>query len=468
MRRGQGAQSILDQGIFFEPLLSLYRKLKEPSRSLFVQIVTGSVFTNFDFYQYGYLADPICTECGEGVDSVFHRCYSCPMVEARAKRALGETLFNDIIAAGETGLMGTRCIAPQPISRSLPSDTQIIRTINMYEGDTFDDDDVYGDGSCSFPTVSVLRRAGFALVQVDPEGALVRAVYGTLPPHYPQTPLAAEYAAFSAGTELCRNANFVGDCAEVIRSYRLGHAAAVKGTNPFADFWKALHRTVPHWERHVSAITKVKAHKTLEDVQAARGNVKHFWGNFEADRLAKEAVDLHPCQADDVKQYKKARRVLHDIAHHMLDTLSDLHLKRATQEKFPRLPNGFKAYTRDPKLGHRYVWNGSFWYCNVCCFRSSSPLPLGTSRDVCVGYSPFDRLREDSRGHKLYVAFDNDDSSRVIFCFRCWAYGTAYPRQLRSQCTGAPGVEGSSNKFYLVRGKHPASKLPFSNPMRLR
>ena len=461
------AQELYEAGLFFQPLRALFNKLPPVSKLLLVQIVTDGVFTNYSLFNMGYLCDPVCPDCGESVDTVLHRCFTCPRIEARARLAVGNSTFDNIVSAGDRGLLGTRCLMPQPLTKSRPAATQIIKAINFEAGDEFSDCEVFGDGSCANPSIPELSRSGFALVQVDSEGNLQKAVYGTLPPQYPQDPLAAEYAAFAAAYQLSSRVTYVGDCSEVLRAFGKGPRAAQQGDNPHACVWKQLLREEPDCLARVSSVTKVKAHKSIEQVEAEGGNLKHFHGNAEADRLAKEAVLLHPCFQDDARNYKRDKSSLTQVAYHMVDTLLALHNSRGDNKtKYPRLPAHVVPKGEVVRRQNQYVWNGSFWFCNICFLRTSSPVSLSSSRRNCIGFSPFSDLQIDPRGHNLLLAFA-DESEFILFCSKCWCYGSVFPRDLTIACRGKPSVEGSSNGFYLRKGVHPRSRRPFSRPFPL-
>ena len=152
----------------------------------------------------------------------------------------------------------------------------------------------------------------------------------------------------------------------------------------------------------------------------------------------------------------------------MVDTLNVLHTSRMQSvEMYPRLPRGRALSAMSGPNAHSYVWNGKFWFCNVCFLRTSSPSSLSSSRRHCIGFSPFDRFRLDSRGHTLWLAFASQEEGHpIICCSKCWFYGSVFVKGLNSPCEGGPTV-GSSTKFYLSRGLHPISHLPFSKPVAL-
>ena len=214
---------LLGAGVFYQPLVSLYRKLDSFNASILHNICTNGIFTNTDLVDLGYNIDPVCKACNNSLDTVFHRCFTCPAIEVRAKIALGDDHFNRIISEGET-LYSTRCLAPAPFMSQTPSKELVFSTITFVEGDRFlpEGGRVYGDGSCFFPTAKPLSRAGFAVVQVNPDGSLLKGLFGAIPAGMPQTSLAGEYGALSCAYDNSMGVDFVGDCLDVINNFNGG------------------------------------------------------------------------------------------------------------------------------------------------------------------------------------------------------------------------------------------------------
>ena len=111
----------LRNGIFLQPLIEMYRGANARDKQTLLAVVTDGVFTDFDLFCLGYDVDPSCKACGASHDTIFHRCYTCPAVEGRAKIALGAALFNDILEKGEHSLLANRCIMKHPDVTAAPS-----------------------------------------------------------------------------------------------------------------------------------------------------------------------------------------------------------------------------------------------------------------------------------------------------------------------------------------------------------
>lgn len=159
-------------GIFLQPLVEMYKKVSARDKQTLLAIVTDGMFADFDLFCLGYNIDPSCKLCGASHDTIYHRCCSCPAVEGRARVALGEELFNDILAKGEDSLLANRCIMGHPVIAASPAvDGQFVY-VNTHPGDMFrvEDGGIFGDGSASNPSMKCLSRGGFSIVQINNDG----------------------------------------------------------------------------------------------------------------------------------------------------------------------------------------------------------------------------------------------------------------------------------------------------------
>ena len=326
---------------------------------------------------------------------------------------------------------------------------------------------VYGDGSCYNPTVTHLARAGFAVVNVNAEGDILRAIYGCVPRSLPQTSLSAEYAAFMCAVENCRGATYFGDCQDVLSCFGKGLGPAMRSpSSPHADVWRIMrHRYGDTLTERVSAVAKVKAHQDLDTVTNSGGDVQSYWGNFHADELAKRGADLHAVDGDDVSAYKVAKTDVTKLARHIIETMAALRQERVSNPaKAPRLP-AIPLACSSQKMSHEFRWQGRMWICQTCLFRTHSPSLVPKSRLVCTGVSPLNVILDDSKGHSLWTA-PLVGGGTIAYCSKCWSYATSYPRKLGEPCKGAP-IRTRHSKHFLSKRRHPRSRVSFLIPCRL-
>ena len=462
-------QSLRDAGIFMHPLVNLYNKWEyTASRTL----LSNGIFTNTDLCNFGYDVDPTCSDCGLALDTVFHRCYSCPGIEATARRALGNEPFDSIIEHGPDSLLATRLSTPQPQMTEGPSDVTIAEFVNMAHGYAFSSSggEVFGDGSCIYPSFAPLARAGLAIVQVSEDGNLDRAVYGAIPAALPQTSLAAEYGALSAAYDNSIGVNYVGDCEDVVRSVNGPVDAALTSRSPHACTWRLLlHRYGEALGTRVLSAIKTKAHRHLSDVEESANEKRRYWGNFLADQYAKLGGELHAPPPCDVICFKKNRVVLVKLAYHMVDVLGTLRLSRVESNgRVPRLPvlTRHVATEGSPKDSHCFKWYGKCWVCIKCFFRTVHPSSVSPTRKYCKGVSPMAAVLHADRGHRLWTS-NVHGGGEIVYCSKCWGYASAYPRKLLHDCSPVPLSCSHAIRDCILERRHPRSKARIPKPARL-
>ena len=468
-RDDEESQAIFERWLFFEPLLSLYRKLQPHQARTLIRILSNNTCTNNDLFNYGYDVDPGCALCGDGLDSSFHRCFSCTHVESRAKIALGERLFSSVINAGPNSLL-TRCFVPNPVVDSRPCEHTILRYDNFGPHDQFrpEDGELFGDGSCIFPNNKLFARAGFAIAQVDAQGALIRAIYGSIPASLPQTSLSGEMGAMSAAYDTAFKCTFVSDCAEIVRTYQLGVMCAMSANSPTACSWKLIYGRHPVPADCIQNVVKTKAHRKQEDVSMDPVDQRRFKGNQIVDELAKLGAGLHAPTDSHVKAYQTAKGDLKRLASFMVEVLADdVFLRQERFGRVPRLPTQSVLEAGPCRNKHTFIWVGRFWICSLCLHRTSS-LSSGRHMQVCCkGISCLSSILLQPQGHSLNVALLKGGGF-IMFCNKCWSYCSPTPKNLSLPCPGVPYPFGGAVKHYISNGKHPVSRIQLYKPFRVR
>ena len=467
-------RELLDHGTFFKPLLDVANSMNAYDRRTLQAIVSNGIFTDNDLYSYGYEISPLRGDCGVSADTVYHRWFACPHVNEKARDALGTQLFNSILAEGSSSLRGTRCLFPFPMLTTTPLDVPVIEYINFQAGDALSPNNgcVYGDGSCFHSSHSPIARAGFAVVQLNECNEIDKAIYGSVPARFSQTAAVAEHMAFAVADDLGEAVVYAGDCQSVLDSFNHGLAKATAANNLHACSWRAMLRARGGLPPGVVSTVKIKAHKTLEDVEAEGGSTRHFWGNHYADQLAKKGAGFHDIYEGDIRLYINTRRDVKKLARYMVDTLKDIALTRIAQfGKVPRVDQGATLRTACNSTDHMYIWQDRQWICIHCLFRTISPSSVSRSKSMCSGISPFATFLGDSRGHKLWVStLRNDTGAQILYCSDCWSYAVSSPAKskLSQACRGQSVVIRPSVKFYLLKHKHPVTRVPFARPIRLQ
>ena len=453
-------RALYDNGALFKPLINRYRSLPPPKADILLAFVSDGVFTNSQLLDFGYDIDPVCKQCNLAADTVFHQCYSCIRIEGRARLALGQPLFDDVIAGGSAGLLGTRALFAHPGVQSSPDATPTIIYYNYDTTNSFsvEDGEIFGDGSCLHPNIKCLSRAGFGIVQVSRDGILLRSIYGSVPAAYPQTSLAAEYAALSAAFEVGQSAVYTGDCAEVLRGFAGGPVLSAGPDNPHACFWKRAAALYPDWSNRLVSVIKTKAHRSLNQVENDSHEIYRFHGNQEADKAAKAGALLHAPPADEVKLYKGTRQNLLNLVDHAVDVLYETRLQRMENRvNAARLPAGTMQLKTKATGSHNFCWMGNIWMCTFCLRRSSCPNMDSVIYSKCKGTTPLDEIIRHPRGHALKAALIHGGGT-LIFCSKCFYYASPYPRKLMEPCGGKTTVINPSAEFYLRKNRHPVTR----------
>ena len=166
------SRKLLDAGVFIQPPINLYNKFDHAKAQTLLAISSDGIFTNTDLYNKGYDVNFTCSNCHQARDTIFHRCFSCPFVEHKARLALGDSLFNVILEGGDASIKGKRCLFPMPVRNIAASAQTVFSCFGMDIDEKLlpENGKIYGDGSCLNPSIKGLARAGWAIVQVNEDG----------------------------------------------------------------------------------------------------------------------------------------------------------------------------------------------------------------------------------------------------------------------------------------------------------
>ena len=151
---------------------------------------------------------------------------------------------------------------------------------------------VYYDGSAFPGLIPEFNRAGWAAVEVNKDGTVTKAAYGTVPATMPQTSQAAEHVGRAYAIMLLNGPTTLhGDCENVVamgsapRHMHLTHKRLHTGATRAAIYSQC--------NKHLVQEAKVKAHVELSDALSPTSR-RHAIANNAVDLLAKEAAKSHP------------------------------------------------------------------------------------------------------------------------------------------------------------------------------
>eukprot|EP00973_Karenia_brevis_P038002 5239915-Karenia_brevis.AAC.1 len=146
------------------------------------------------------------------------------------------------------------------------------------------DGPVYIDGSCLHPSHPWLAAAGWACVQVDGEGNLVKARYGCVPAGFQQSAVNAEHTAMVyAACNVSGSTSLICDCSAVVDGWKMGYKRASHHDRIQAGFWREV--KMAGAMGNIAAIVKIKAHRQV--TEAMTGDERRaIMGNAMADTYA--------------------------------------------------------------------------------------------------------------------------------------------------------------------------------------
>eukprot|EP00959_Pyramimonas_sp_CCMP1952_P428777 8980453-Pyramimonas_sp.AAC.1 len=147
---------------------------------------------------------------------------------------------------------------------------------------------------------------------VGKDGELLGVLKGPVWAPWPQTPQAAEYAAFAfCGAYADAPSVCYSGCQNVVDHVALG-ADALRGKRQYTGL---VLQGKHHLGRNLRALHKVSAHRGVDESGISASERFRRLGNHFADQAAKEAAQLHPsltpAEADELdRKIKIARLVL--------------------------------------------------------------------------------------------------------------------------------------------------------------
>ena len=458
---------LLSDAVSYEAIANLCNTSALGNRSHIInRMWSNGVMTNWALASLGYEVDIACAKCGEAIDTVHHRLYTCAMAKGSALETLGPALFSEAVASGADDLFFTRLMVPAHQHLAPVKDLDI-KYISFEPHDQFsiDKGKVYIDGSCSNPAISCIRRAGFSAVQVG-DGGVVAGAYANVPAYLPQTPLMAEACAVSLLYQLAAK-GVVGasDCKLMVDAQMGGEQLCTHHSQKTACTW----RTICNMRDfdHVS-LAKAKAHRSLADVSQDPEDLADFHGNEHADTYAKPGVVLHDLDAAEESAIIKQLSNLRKVATHAVNILKD----------WPVTPHARRSKVfRDAchavhhvTVPHNFGWHKRAWRCSGC-FRRTRNLSSPSIPPSCDASPHLAELLFQPLEHELWVARVKP-AGFIVSCSTCWGYSEVCCRKLSVCCKGPPtgncrSTFGHTARRGMLNRLHPVTLQPFYMPRRL-
>lgn len=295
-------------------------KLTGEQKNLVAVASTNALWTKKRAERCGYVVEDLsCGLCGLEVDTLHHRLWKCSHTSAVVQRRAHATqkVIDAAIKAGPRSALYNRGIMQHPCEDypEAQKDTMVtlVRHGKRVEAHEFTlEGNVHLDGTCDQRQILDLKRAAWAVVQVNDNGEVESAAFGPVPACLPQTSQAGEYAALAAAEHLkTGKCNLFGDCQNVVKDWH-------KKSHRLDNCRKIYHGLVDESRQSeakgsIDQFEWVKAHE-LGTVKA-RGDadeIRKAVGNDWADKGADEGNKMHPqpseSQAKEVEEQLERRR----------------------------------------------------------------------------------------------------------------------------------------------------------------
>jgi hypothetical protein len=425
--------------------------------------VCNGIFTRQRAAENGYIVDNVCTHCGAVGDTIHHRTFCCPHTKAAVLEQIPRWLYEEGGRASPTDLFWSTSIFPHPAD-GWP------RPAADFDGIIVGDEDgasgaeqwydpttgfggwVYTDGSCVHSPIRGLARAAAAAVQVNDSGDRIRAIYLPVPKHLPQTSQAGEYVGVATARRMAvRRAHVHCDCENVVRTANAPAKAALSAAKTYAGI--ALDKYTRMGDAAVAGteVSWVKAHRAAHDgmSEVERRDVK---GNAAADKLAGEAVLLHPQPTYDQKQqlefYLRRAPLVARAVGTALAMFPPAEAHRLRRRQPPASVEEAEATDR-----HYWQYGQGMWRCDRCgTWAHGDELRTKHYTERCPGHVAHRRAGAwTNKGHKVAMV---SGVAPFAFCARCGAWGNRRARKLDRQCQG-PTPAGTMALARIAKGKHP-------------
>ncbi len=421
--------------------------------------VCNAIWPNSRAHQVDSRVSPRCRLCGAPRDTIFHRLWHCPCTADERETIAGHQLIRRARAAGEGDRFYTTGVFPHPAdvwpSAAREPDVKITRHDGgATEGRLLVQGNFYPDGSCTTHIVPELRRAGLAVSVRSESGTDIMTIDTPLWRELPQTPQAAEYAAYAVATQYLGGPSALyGDCENVVRDAAAGPATQLSARRRYAGIMRYTHSN-PEQLRHWKSIHKVKAHLDIDTIldPELRG---HALGNAAADAAAKSAVARHPAPAP--AEVTILETFLTDAAKIVKLLAAALRKWPAETKRFaPR--GGGQARAERPRrreAQHEWVRAENAWRCRTCLRCHLGAKLVGAVRfERCSGPRlELQRQRLADKGHSLCVA--QGEGMPVKYCSRCGAWSTRRAFNLARECPRTPSAAGRQALIRIAKGRHP-------------
>jgi len=460
------AVAIRNSGWDVGPLVQVLRsKAKNGLRWREKKALTRFVAGNHD----KFLRGP-CPKCGQA-DSQDHRLNECPDEEVVRLRAHLEEHkgLRDWTAKAKVqlplGLIRGWFALRKPSWVARANEVECFpEDCELNEDFFLADNPVFVDGSCFFALFPEITVAGFAALQINKDGQVLRAIWGPVPQGIVPTAAMGEHMAAKWAVRLStKGRKLVIDCLSVIKTLQADPCWASDWRRPMGGVWDDV-------DYAGTIATKVKAHRSAE-LARIQGDSFHHKGNEEVDALAKKGA-LTGCPEEKEIQnfcntFGTRKRYLKAVGKV---------LGAWNQWPGDKLLKGVAVKSKDKGPDHDLIWFGPtrVWHCGTCSgnFRSKAAALRTKCSSVKRTLAQVAQEATDF-GHSVYVIPYVQQPTYLIACLVCGSYAQARVETMLSACQGKPrgSAGGQSGRRRVVKAfaeqqAHPFHKVPMGRPVK--
>ncbi len=235
------------------------------AKAAFRRAFAGGFWTRSRRVAAGIGDDCTCELCGHHLDDLYHRCWECEAIKELREKHTSQEMRDAAARARRDDPRWTRGLISNPCRTVPPPRRDYGEKWFFAPGvptEQFFGGTVYTDESALNPQCPDVRRAGWAVVQIDAKGAVMKAVYGHLPAalSMDQTVAGGELHALRRATELSVGPLVIKtDDQGAIDGFNAGEAACVSQRRPNAASWRGFWRAR---DDDGPRLCKVKAHRS--------------------------------------------------------------------------------------------------------------------------------------------------------------------------------------------------------------
>ena len=392
-------------------------------RNALVYIMAGGEWPQYRQFLHGKSTTALCRLCGHAQCTLWHRRYECdawqqdrqsrtPTYLLQAASRISSPTLRERFAKGL--LPAPTAMIPLPRTNAQLTTQWVNKPPSGFLTGT-----LFLDGSGTGGQIPFLRRAGWAVVQVDPEGKLVAAAYGAVPWEAAPAQVARDgedYAVYMLTSVAQQPFSIYVDCAGTV-----GAATdPLVGTKPRhlrAHLWDEIWKSFKDLQVH-----KTKAHATETDVLQGITTRWEMQGNALADEYAKAGVEAHGITTQHCLEVRALAKIAYHAAKWAAVQYATMSKEQHTDSDMLQPKQRLRPAKRRLQLPKR----------------NTSRAPIGVAST------------QHGVGNHHVRAATASDCTTVLFCIACGSYKWKRTGKLGTSCPKHPRGPGAKQRLNML------------------